>query len=73
MDKTEKLDDVLSMSQRLLVSKRQVHRIKSVGLLPKSHKIGGSLRWISSEVDSWIFSGMPDMRTWGKIKGAVTE
>ena len=52
--KEEKLDDVKSMAIRLRCSSRQVRRLNSAGLIPRSIKLSGSVRWISSEIDAWI-------------------
>jgi len=63
-----RLLDAKSLGKILSVSKRQVFRLMSAGVLPKSVKISGSRRWISEEITAWIRSGCPDRETWEALK-----
>ena len=65
--KLVRLDNVNTMSQRLLCSKRQIYRLNSAGLIPRSQKLSGSVCWISNEVDAWIRSGFPDRKAWEEM------
>ena len=69
--KEEKLDNVTSMSLRLRCSERQIHRLNNAGLIPRSSKLSGSVRWISSEIDAWVLAGFPNRETWEKMKRGV--
>ena len=53
------------------LSKRQIARLNSCGKVPKPIKIGGSVRWIATEVEAWINSGCPDSETWEYMKAAA--
>lgn len=69
----EKLKKVLALNAKefgLLIglSKRQIFRLNTCGKIPKPLKIGGSVRWIASEIDSWLAAGAPDRKTWEAIK-----
>lgn len=62
------LFDAQTLGQRLSLSKRQIFRLKSCGKIPAPVKIGGSVRWIESEIDQWIQAGAPDRETWEAIR-----
>ena len=65
-----RLLDADSLGKILSVSKRQVFRLMSAGLLPKSVKILGSRRWIAEEITAWIRSGCVDLETWEYMKAS---
>ena len=65
------VENAKSLALRLGVSKRQVFRLKSKGELPAPLKIGGSIRWISDEISSWILAGAPDRKSWEQMRGGV--
>jgi predicted DNA-binding transcriptional regulator AlpA len=50
------------------VTPRQIWRLKAEGKLPRSLRIGGSVRWSVKEVAAWIDGGCPDRKTWENIK-----
>ena len=66
---TEKLLTAKAVGEMLSLSKRQIFRLKSSGKIPASVKIGGSIRWVESEISAWIIAGAPDRRTWNSMKG----
>lgn len=51
------------------LSKRQIFRLNSCGKIPAPLRIGGSVRWSSSEIREWLKAGAPDRHTWEAIKG----
>ena len=53
----------------LNLSKRQIFRLNSSGKLPAPIRIGGSVRWASSIIETWIDMGCPDRRTFETMKG----
>lgn len=68
-DQNMQLWSAKTFGQRLSLSKRQIFRLSSCAKIPKPLKIGGSVRWIASEIESWLAAGAPDRRTWEAIKG----
>jgi predicted DNA-binding transcriptional regulator AlpA len=46
----------------LALSKRQIFRLHSCGKLPRSLRIGGSIRWKSSDISDWQDMNCPDRR-----------
>ena len=63
------VESAKSLGLRLGLSKRQIFRLKSSGKLPAPVKIGGSIRWVSTEIERWILAGAPDRKTWEQMKG----
>ena len=57
------------LGARLSLSKRQVFRLNSCGKLPAPIRIGGSVRWAYSTIQSWIDMGCPDRQTFEAIRG----
>lgn len=51
------------LGARLSLSKRQVFRLNACGKLPKSLRIGGSVRWAESTIAKWLSAGAPGRRT----------
>ena len=60
---------VKELAKILSLSVRTVWRLRSAGKLPKPLTIGGSVRWIESEISAWIRAGAPDRKTWNLMKG----
>ncbi len=58
-----------TVAKRLSTSVRTVWRYRSAGRLPETVTIGGSVRWIESEISAWINAGAPDRKTWNAMKG----
>lgn len=44
------------------VSARQVWRLRDRGALPAPVRVGGSTRWRSGDIQSWIDAGCPNVR-----------
>jgi len=63
-----KLLNASTVGEMLSLSKRQIFRLKSCGKIPAPVKIGGSVRWIESEINQWIQVGAPDRETWEAIR-----
>lgn len=66
---TEKLLTAKAVGEMLSLSKRQIFRLNSSGKIPAPVRIGGSVRWVESEISAWFKAGAPDRRTWNSIKG----
>jgi len=67
------LDAALAISARdlkemLNVSLRQVWRLNAAGKLPKSIRLGGSVRWNRAEIQQWFEAGCPDRKAWDAMK-----
>ena len=63
-----KLLNANTVGEMLSLSKRQIFRLKSCGKIPAPVKIGGSVRWIESEINQWIQAGSPDWETLEAIR-----
>ena len=48
----------------LKVAVRSVWRYRSAGQLPRSVKIGSSVRWKTKEILAWIDAGCPPLHIW---------
>jgi len=71
--KANNIREALAISARdlkemLNVSLRQVWRLNSAGKLPKSIRLGGSVRWNRQEIMDWFGAGCPDRKTWDTMK-----
>ena len=67
---TETLLTAKAVGEMLSLSKRQIFRLKSSGKIPAPVRIGGSVRWVGSEISAWIQAGTPDRERWQMIKEA---
>lgn len=56
------------LAPMLVLSRRQIFRLNASGKLPASLKIGGSVRWLASEIKVWLAAGAPDRKTWEAMK-----
>ncbi len=60
----EKLLTAQAVGEMLSLSKRQIFRMKSAGLICASLKCGqGAIRWRQSDIGQWIAWGCPDRKT----------
>ena len=62
-----------TLGQMLSLSKRQVFRLNSCGKIPAPIRIGGSVRWVESQISEFIKAGAPDRKTWEAIKGGKDD
>ena len=70
---TERLLTAKTLGQMLSLSKRQIFRLNSCGKIPAPIRIGGSVRWIESEIVEFIKAGAPDRKSWEAMKQARGE
>lgn len=70
---TEKLLTAKTLGEMLSLSKRQIFRLNSSGILPKPIRIGGSVRWAESTISEWLKIGAPDRKTFEAIQQAGGE
>lgn len=66
---SEKLLTTREVAEILSLSSRTVHRLNSSGLIIKPSRIAGSVRYLRSELMSWIEVGMPDRKTFEALQG----
>jgi predicted DNA-binding transcriptional regulator AlpA len=59
-----------AVAQILSLSKRTIHRLNSSGLIIKPLRISGSVRYLQSELMTWIKAGMPNRSEWETRKNA---
>ena len=52
-----RLLNVVAIAAMLNVSSRHVYRLADAGRMPRSIKLGGSVRWDRKAIESWIHSG----------------
>ena len=57
------------LARRLDVSLRHLRRLDSAGKLPKPVRLGRSVRWPVTEIESWLRAGGPDRQRWQAMKG----
>ena len=69
----ERLLSAQAVGEMLNLSKRQIFRMKSAGLICDCIKVGqGTIRWRKSDVERWIAQGCPDRKpNIGLIKKAM--
>jgi predicted DNA-binding transcriptional regulator AlpA len=68
---TEKLLTAKAVSEMLSLSKRQIFRMKSAGLICAPVKVGqGAIRWRQSDIERWIELGCPDRKSFEAMQGA---
>jgi len=70
---TEKLLTAQAVGKMLSLSKRQIFRLNSCGKMPAPIRIGGSVRWANSTIQSWIDMGCPDRQTFEAMQQAGGE
>lgn len=58
------------LAETLDMSVRSIHRLLSGGKIPKPSRLGGQLRWSRAEIEEWIQAGMPDRKTWERMRSA---
>jgi len=56
------------VGEMLSLSKRTIHRYNCSGKIPAPVRVGGSVRWIESEISAWIRAGAPDRKMWNSMK-----
>jgi len=70
---TEKLLTAKAVSEMLSLSKRQIFRLNCCGKMPAPLRIGGSVRWANSTIESWIALGCPDRQAFEAMQQAGGE
>ena len=58
-EQNEQLITAKTLAKMLATSVRSVWRYKSTGRLPKSVKVGCSIRWRRADIQLWIEMGCP--------------
>ena len=61
-----------ALARLLQVSVRHIRRMDSAGKLPAPIRLGGSVRWRTDEIQTWLAAGAPDRRIWTAMKGNST-
>jgi excisionase family DNA binding protein len=59
--------DVKIVATKLYCSPRHIYRMADSGRMPRPIKLGSLVRWDLDELDRWIESGCPSVRS---MKGA---
>ena len=63
-----RLRDVEAVARMLDCSTRHVYRLSDAGKMPRPVKLGALCRWNLIEIEAWISTGCPTVRT-AKGKG----
>jgi predicted DNA-binding transcriptional regulator AlpA len=58
------LIDITALSQLLARSEASLYRDDSAGRIPAGRKLGGSKRWVYTEIVAWVEAGCPCRRVW---------
>ena len=71
---TETLLTAKAVSEKLSLSKRQIFRMKSAGLICPCIRVGlGAIRWRSSDIEAWISMGCCSQKEFLARKGENNE
>ena len=73
MDKNISLLTAKDAAKLCRLSKRSWFRLSSAGQIPRSVRIGGSVRWRLSDVEQWLEWNCPDLRKFEAMKKAGGE
>jgi len=58
-----------AVAKALSLSKRQIFRMRSAGLICSPVKVGaGAIRWRSSDIQRWISLGCPDRQNFEAVR-----
>ncbi len=60
--------DDQGLAEFLQVSRSHVRELDRSGWLPRPVKLGGSARWVVSEVEDWLLAGAPPRADWEAMK-----
>lgn len=70
----EKLLNAQAVGEMLSLSKRQIFRMKSAGLIAPCITVGkGAVRWRQSDIEKWISWGCCSMKEFLARKGAQND
>jgi predicted DNA-binding transcriptional regulator AlpA len=58
-DTTAELLDDQQVAQLLYCSPKHVHRLAAADLMPRPVKLGDLVRWLRSELETWLADGCP--------------
>ena len=58
------------LAEMLSISQRHLWRMKSAGKLPKPIKFGRCVRWMMSDIESFLAMGCPSVREFEARKSA---
>ena len=68
----EKLLTAQAVGEMLSLSKRQIFRMRSAGLICAPLKVGtGAIRWRGSDIEKWISMGCPDRQSFEAMRGGA--
>jgi predicted DNA-binding transcriptional regulator AlpA len=67
---TEKLLTAQAIAEKLSLSKRQIFRMRSAGLICAPLRVGaGAIRWRLTDIEKWIALGCPTQEEFLARKG----
>ena len=59
------------LAKRLGISLRTLWRLRSGGRLPEAVRLGGTVRWRTSDIDAWVAAGCPRIPSEDKAKPRI--
>ena len=60
--------DAKTLAATLGLSVRSVRTMDCAGKLPRPIRLNGSVRWVLTEIESFLAAGAPDRATWEALK-----
>ena len=71
LPKTDRLAlNSAELAKHLGISQRHLHTLTQTGKVPNPIRLGHSVRWARSEIESWLAAGAPDRTAWEAKKRA---
>ncbi len=56
------------LARTLGISIRTIRTMDAGAKLPRPIRLNGSVRWIVTEIESWLAAGAPDRATWETLR-----
>ena len=64
---------VKQVAELLGISERHAYKLDASGRLPRSIKLGKSVRWRREELERWVDAGSPDRARWEAVQRKQTK
>ena len=64
---------VKQVAKLLGISERHAYKLDASGRLPRSIKLGKSVRWRREELERWVEAGSPDRARWETLQKKLAK